>query len=216
MKKLTLLLIGPTIMIFIGLIICKSIIVTFSLFYSWLLFVPLFSSIRNKQDKFNLKKQFSRQTIVVGIISGLISLLAIYGAVTVLKDTVFDLAALRQLLVDWNFTGNNVIWLVLVLIFINPFLEELYWRNFMYKYLETKTSITKTVVITSFFYSLYHLVSLISIFTFPFNFIAVIPVFLAGLFWGYFRYKLNSISAPIISHILADLGIMLVYLTYIL
>lgn len=216
MKKLTLLLIGPTIMIFIGLIICKSVIVTFSLFYSWLLFVPLFSSIRNKQDKFNLKKQFSRQTIVVGIISGLISLLAIYGAVTVLKDTVFDLAALRQLLVDWNFTGNNVIWLVLVLIFINPFLEELYWRNFMYKYLETKTSITKTVVITSFFYSLYHLVSLISIFTFPFNFIAVIPVFLAGLFWGYFRYKLNSISAPIISHILADLGIMLVYLTYIL
>ena len=216
MKKLTLLLVGPTIMIFIGLIICKSVLITFALFYSWLLFVPLFSSIRNKQQKFNLKNQFSRQSIVVGLISGVISLLAIYGAVTVLKDTVFDLAALRQLLMDWNFTGDKVIWLVLVLIFINPFLEELYWREFMYKRLESKVSIAKTVVITSFFYSLYHLVSLIFIFTFPFNFIAVIPVFLAGLLWGYFRYILQSITAPIISHILADLGIMLVYLSYIL
>lgn len=203
-------------MIYVGLIICQSALITFVLFYSWLLFVPLFSSIRNKQHKFNLKKQFNRKSILVGFISGLIALTAIYGAVTLLKDSVFDLAALRQLLIDWNFTGKNVIGLVLVLIFINPFLEELYWRNFMHKHLETKTSITKTVVITSFFYSLYHLVSLISIFTFPFNFIAVIPVFLAGLLWGYFRYKLQSITAPIISHILADLGIMLVYLTYIL
>ena len=216
MKKLTVLLVGPTVMIYIGLIICNSVLITFALFYGWLLFVPLFSSIRNKQQKFNLKNQFSRQSIVVGLISGVISLLAIYGAVTLLKDTVFDLAALRQLLIDWNFTGDKVIWLVLVLIFINPFLEELYWRNFMYKHLETKASIAKTIVITSFFYSLYHLVSLISIFTFPFNFIAVIPVFLAGLLWGYFRYKLQSITAPIISHILADLGIMLVYLSYIM
>ncbi|WP_212391344.1 CPBP family intramembrane glutamic endopeptidase [Sporosarcina beigongshangi] len=216
MKKLSLLLVGPTIMIYIGLIIFKSVLITFALFYGWLFFIPLFSSIRNKQHKFNLKYQFSRQSIVVGLISGVISLLAIFGAVTVLKDTVFDLTALRQLLMDWNFTGDNVIWLVLVLIFINPFLEELYWRNFMYKHLENKVSIAKTVVITSFFYSLYHLVSLIFIFIFPFNFIAVIPVFIAGLLWGYFRYKLNSITAPILSHILADLGIMLVYLNYIL
>lgn len=216
MKKLAILLIGPTIMIFLGLIICKSVLITFALFYGWLLFVPLFSSIRNKQYKVNLQNQFSRQSIVVGLISGVISLLVIYGAVSLLKDTVFDLSALRQLLVDWNFTGDNVSWLVLVLIFINPFLEELYWREFMYKRIGSKTSVAKTVFLTSFFYSLYHLVSLISIFTFPFNFIAVIPVFFAGLLWGYFRYKLQSITAPIISHILADLGIMLVYLSYIL
>ncbi|MFJ7934527.1 CPBP family intramembrane glutamic endopeptidase [Sporosarcina sp. NPDC096371] len=215
MKKLSILLVGPTAMIFLGLIIFKSVLITFALFYGWLLIVPLFSSIRTTQPKMNLHKQFSRQSIGIGLISGLISLLAIYGAVTLLKETVFDLAALRQLLMDWNFTGNHVVWLVLILIFINPFLEELYWREFMYKLLETKTSITKTVVITSAFYSLYHLVSLVFIFTFPFNFIAVLPVFLAGLLWGYLRYKLQSITAPIISHILADLGIMLVYLTYI-
>lgn len=216
MKKLIVLLLGPSIMIYIGLIICNSVLITFALFYGWLFFVPLFSSIRNKQQKLPLQKHFSRQSIGIGLISGVISLLAIYGAVTLLKDTVFDLAALRQLLMDWNFTGDKVIWLVLILIFINPFLEELYWREFMYKRLESKVGIAKTIVITSFFYSLYHLVSLIFIFTFPFNFIAVIPVFLAGLLWGYFRYKLQSITAPIISHILADLGIMLVYLSYIL
>ncbi len=215
MKKLALLLAGPTVMIFWGLIICESVLITFALFYGWLLFVPLFSSIRNKQEKFNLKKHISRQSSSIGFFSGLICLTAIFVAVTLLKDTVFDLSDLRQLLIDWNFTGDNVIWLVLVLIFINPILEELYWREFMYNHLVSKASGTKTIVITSFFYSLYHLVSLISIFTFPFNVIAVIPVFLAGLLWGYFRHKSHSITAPIISHILADLGIMLVYLTHI-
>ncbi|AMQ05551.1 hypothetical protein AZE41_06265 [Sporosarcina psychrophila] len=214
--KLSVLLIGPTIMIFLGLIIFKSVPITFILFYGWLLFVPILLYFRNKSIRWNRKKHLNLKYFTVGLISGVISLVAIYGAVALLHNLVFDLGELKQILVEWNFTGSILFWLIIFLIFINPVLEELYWRDVMYKRLIDRVGAAQTIMITSFFYSLYHLVPLFSIFTFPFNFIAVIPVFIAGLMWGYFRYKLNSISASIISHILADLGIMLVYLNYIL
>ncbi|WP_231885779.1 CPBP family intramembrane glutamic endopeptidase [Sporosarcina psychrophila] len=216
MMKLSVLLIGPTIMIFLGLIIFKSVPITFILFYGWLLFVPILLYFRNKSIRWNRKKHLNLKYFTVGLISGVISLVAIYGAVALLHNLVFDLGELKQILVEWNFTGSILFWLIIFLIFINPVLEELYWRDVMYKRLIDRVGAAQTIMITSFFYSLYHLVPLFSIFTFPFNFIAVIPVFIAGLMWGYFRYKLNSISASIISHILADLGIMLVYLNYIL
>lgn len=216
MMKLSVLLIGPTIMIFLGLIIFKSVPITFILFYGWLLLIPILLYFRNKSIRWNRKKHLNLKSFTVGLISGVISLVAIYGAVALLHNLVFDLGELKQILVEWNFTGSILFWLIIFLIFINPVLEELYWRDVMYKRLIDRVGAAQTIMITSFFYSLYHLVPLFSIFAFPFNFIAVIPVFIAGLMWGYFRYKLNSISASIISHILADLGIMLVYLNYIL
>ncbi|HJF31207.1 MAG TPA: CPBP family intramembrane metalloprotease [Sporosarcina psychrophila] len=216
MTKLTTLLIGPTIMIYLGLIVFKSVPITFILFYGWLLFVPLLLYIRNKSLRLDRKKHLNIQSFIVGLISGLFCLGAIYGAVALLHNFIFDLNSLKQVLIEWNFTGSMLFWLIIILIFINPVLEELYWREFMYKRLIERVGVTQTIMITSFFYSLYHLVSLYSIFALPFNIIAVIPVFIAGLMWAFFRYKLNSISAPIISHILADLGIMLVYLNYIL
>lgn len=216
MTKLALLLIGPTIMIFSGLIMFKSVPITFILFYGWLLFVPILLYIGNKSLRLNYKKHLNLNSFTVGLVSGVSCLVAIYGAVALLHNLIFDLNELKQVLVEWNFTGSILFWLIIFLIFINPVLEELYWREVMYKRLIERVGAAQTIMITSFFYSLYHLVPLIFIFSFPFNFIAVIPVFIAGLMWGYFRYKLKSISASIISHILADLGIMLVYLNYIL
>lgn len=212
MSKLLLLLLGPTIMIFWGLVTFKSVPITFILFYGWLL---LFS-IYNLRKRHQRKLKVNTKSILVGFISGLICLSAIYGTVYFLKSSVFNLPELRELLIEWNFTGANVFWLVLILIFVNPILEEIYWREVMYGELESKLGATTSITITAFFYSLYHLLSVYFIFSFPFNLLAVLPVFLAGLMWGFFRYKLKSIIAPIISHVIADLGIMLVYINLIL
>lgn len=202
-----LLLLGPSIMIYIGLIALENVLITFALFYSWLLGVPLLY-----KTKVNLK--IDSKSLIVGISTGLLSLGAIYGAVALLQDSVFDLNEVRELLATWDFTGAKVIGLVLVLIFINPILEELYWREFMYRRL-ANLGVGKAVGITSFFYALYHLFTVYLIFSFPFNLITVIPVFVAGMMWGFMRLKLNSNTAPVISHTLADLGIMMVYFSFI-
>ncbi len=39
-------------------------------------------------------------------------------------------------------------------------------------------------------------------------------IFGIGFFWGYMRKKYDSIFFPVISHLLADLGIMLIYFKY--
>ncbi|TQR18031.1 CPBP family intramembrane glutamic endopeptidase [Psychrobacillus vulpis] len=214
--KLLILLIGPTIMIFIGLPLLHNILITFLLFYGWLLFVPLLVTNWSKINHYRMQLTFSIKSIILGTVSGLICLISVYGFVFVFQSFVLDIPKLNQLLMEWDFTGTKVLLLALVLILINPILEEFYWREFIYQRLFEKNGSTKTILITSLFYSLYHLIVVVKIFTFPFNALAVIPIFLAGILWGIFRLKLKSIAAPIISHSLADIGIMLVYWNIIL
>ncbi|GGA37581.1 CPBP family intramembrane glutamic endopeptidase [Psychrobacillus lasiicapitis] len=216
MIKQGLLLIMPTAFIYIGLSILQNILITFLLFYSWLLFIPLFVASWKRTDSSSLQLVFSKKNILVGIISGLICLISIYGFVFFFQSFVIDIKQLQQLLERWDFSGTKVIILVLVLALINPILEELYWREFMYGRISIKLGDVSAIVITAIFYSMYHLIVVQEIFSFPFNVLAVIPVFLAGIMWGIFRIKLGSITAPIISHCLADIGIMLVYWNIIL
>lgn len=112
---------------------------------------------------------------------------------------------------EWGFSGAGEIGLVLVLLLANAILEEVYWRGYMFNRLRKKGTAFSAIGLTAFFYTLYHLLSIIPIFTASFSFAAVIPVLIAGLFWGYIREKTGSIAATIIGHGLADLGIVCVY-----
>lgn len=211
MIKQVILLFAPTILIFIGLSLMQNILITFILFYGWLLFIPLLFTFWKKTNRPTLQLPLTKTNLWIGVISGLICLVSIYGFVVIFQSSVLDIPQLQRLLEKWNFSGAKVILLVLVLALINPILEELYWREFMFGRLSLKLGNVIAVLITAIFYSLYHLIVVMDIFSFPFNVLSVISVFLAGLMWGIFRVKLNSIVASIISHSLADIGIMLVY-----
>lgn len=211
MIKQLILLVGPTLMILVGLPILQNVTITFFLFYGWLLFVPLVFIFWNKKSTYPLKLPLTKKSLLVGAVSGVICLVVIYSFVFFFQSSVLNIPELQQILVEWDFNGAKVILLIFVLIFINPILEELYWREFMHSRLVHKIGNVKTIFVTSIFYSLYHLIVVIEIFSFPFNALAVIPVFLAGIMWGIFRIQLKSITASIVSHSLADIGIMLVY-----
>lgn len=215
MRKQILLLIGPTIMIFLGLYYFRNVPLTFLLFYGWLFFFPTTYLLFKKEVPAYRKNSFNRKALIVGVLSGLFCMGAIFGVVSLLIPSIFDITELQALLVEWGFSGKHLLELIFILLFINPVLEEIYWRGFMHDRLEAKIGVKKAIILTSFFYSLYHLLSLIPMFSWPLNFIAVLPVFAVGIVWGYFRWRLNSIVAPIVSHVFADLGIMLVYLLYV-
>jgi len=210
-------LFGPTLMIFIGLSYFESIPITFILFYGWLFVIPFASYLlKSIEESFlhSFKRGITSQSVLIGIVSGILCLIAIFSSVSLLQGHLFEIERLSAVLVEWEFSGTKVWGFILVLIFINPFLEEWYWREFMYVRLLPKVGAGKAVFVTSFFYSLYHLLSLIPLFAMPFSLIAAIPVFAAGLLWGYFRIKFSSVTSSVISHLLADLGIVLVYLYY--
>jgi membrane protease YdiL (CAAX protease family) len=213
--KLIVLLLGPTIMILIGLTIFQNVPLTFLLFYSWLCLVPLISYKRNGKSLFTRKIPNSTGSIVTGLLSGIIFSTLILGTVSLLIEYLFDIAQLQHLLEKWGFSGKGLIWLILVLIVINPVLEELYWREYMFTRLTSTVGTTMSILICAFAYSLYHFLSLVPMFNWPLNVISALPVFLAGIIWGSFRLRFQSIVAPIISHILADAGIMLVYILHL-
>lgn len=199
-------LIGPTVMIFIGLQLAGSVVVTFLLFYSWLLGVPLIDKAFPKE-----RMKVTKAALVLGIISGLLFFVFIYGGLSWLHVYLLDIEALRALLVDWGFTGPGEIGLVLVLLILNPVLEEVYWRGYMFEKLRVKGSAVHAISMTAAFYTLYHVLSVIHIFQAGYTLVAVIPVLIAGLFWGYIRERTGSITAAIIGHGLGDLGIICVY-----
>jgi uncharacterized protein len=128
-----------------------------------------------------------------------------------LHHDFMDITHLQSLLAEWGLSGNGIFVLLLVFVTVNPILEEVYWRGFMFSKLKMKGNAIKAIFITSFFYTLYHFLSVIPMFQWGFNIVAVIPVLLAGLFWGYIREKTGSIIGTMISHTLADLGIVCVY-----
>lgn len=205
MKKL-LLLLGPAFMIFIGLQVLESVIIAFLLFYSWLLAVPMLAGGVHL-DRF---KTTSR-TVLLGFGSGLFFFLFIYGGLYWLHIYLIDIDQLRVLLLEWGFSPRVEIWLLLILLVVNPILEEVYWRGFIYEKLRRAGTARFAILMTSVFYTLYHLLSVIPIFNGFYGMVAVIPVFIAGLVWGYIRERTGSITATIIGHVLSDMGIIFVY-----
>lgn len=199
-------LIGPSVMIFTGLQLFGNVIITFLLFYGWLLSVPLI-------DKNISKGSFavSKTGLVWGIASGLLFFVFIYGGLTWLHNYFLDIDQLRVLLLEWGFSGDGEVWLVLILVFVNPILEEVYWRGYMYEKLKGSRKVKGRILMTAAFYTLYHFLSAFPIFQGLYSLAAVIPVFITGLFWGILREKTGSITISVISHLLGDLGIVCVY-----
>lgn len=204
-------LFGPTILLWIGLVILQNLVLTFILFYGWLLIFPFIFKVHIKS---NFKGK-SLKTWCIGLGIGIAFFLFVYVGLALLKNDAIDLSQMNDILRNWGFIGKTKWWLILILVFLNPILEERYWRGDMQNRLLGRYNLLQTSLITSSFYSLYHLIPLMFLFAFPFSVIIVIPIFLAGIFWSFYSEKSGSIVESIISHSLADLAIILAYLYYI-
>jgi membrane protease YdiL (CAAX protease family) len=204
--KNTLGLIGPTLMVFIGLQLLESVTITFLLFYGWLLWAPIIEKAFPKESF-----KITRHELIVSIGCGLAFFLFVFGGVTLLQSYLLDIKQLRIILWDWGFSGSSEVWLILILLIVNPILEEVYWRGYMYKKVRSQGKAFTAILITAVFYTLYHLLSVFHIFQGWFGVVAVLPVLIAGVLWGGIREKTGSVTGSIISHALSDLGIVCVY-----
>lgn len=217
---LIVLLAAPTLLIFLGLQVMNSVPITFLLFYGWLFAVPFVDLMLVKRFTFSqtlrqLGFGLQRKSIVVGLVSGAIYFLAILLAGSLFLPLLFEKAELERLLVEWKFSGELFWWLVLVLVLVNPFLEELYWRGYFFYKANGRFAQKKLILLSSFFYSLYHLLSVVPLFAWPTPIIVIIAVFVAGVSWGILRAKTGSLAGAVVSHIFADAGIILLYLLYL-
>lgn len=201
-------LLGPTVMIFIGLQMFENLLITFVLFYGWLFFVPLLSE---EPLRIGLASHLLKRSVMIGSMSGIIFFLFVFLSLYGLHQYFIDIRALQSLLVKWGFSGYGIIGFLLVFVFVNPILEEVYWRGFVFERLSRSENSKKVIVVTALFYTLYHFLSVMPMFQSGMNLLVILFVFIGGLYWGYMRDKIGSIIGTILCHAFADLGIVCVY-----
>lgn len=220
MLSILLLWIIAPIAIYCGLIICNNVVLTFILFYIGICLIIPIADLIIFQKK-DLKEYIRylgfkncKKTLIPSTIIGVIFCTSIYLFFIILEKYVMDVGQMQEILNSWNINNKYIIPLLFTMIIANSLFEEVYWRGYIYGKLINITTPVKTLLLTSAFYASYHLITTINLFSFRYGLLFTIVIYGIGYFWGYMRKKFDSIYFSVISHLLADLGIMLIYVRY--
>jgi membrane protease YdiL (CAAX protease family) len=220
-KKTVILALVAPLSVFMGVVVFNNVIVTFFLFHIIVcLLIPLFDLVifGGKALSVALEylgfKNFNRG-IIPGISLGLIYSVSIFLFFAFFNSFIMDAAQIRDLLTVWNVDSLNIVLFLFFMIFANSIFEEVYWRGYIFCSLKSIIATRTVIFFTSLCYSSYHLITTLYIFPVIYSLLFTLIVFTAGMIWGYLRDRYDSLAAPVISHLMADLSIMLVYVVYI-
>jgi uncharacterized protein len=213
----------PLVSVFFGLIALKNMYFTFFLYHFIVcLAAPAaYYLLQNKKisaliSDAGINKTNLFSSILAGIISGIIFASIILLCFGIFRSRFIDAMAVKALLESWKFRGNQLYFLIAYFIVFNSIVEELFWRGFLCAEFNKLLGITASSALVSFFFVQYHCLTIFMIFGAAAALIFVPVLFLVSMFWCYTRYYFRNPYAAIISHLAADLGIMAVYLKYVL
>jgi len=206
--------------VYLGLIVCHSALLTFILFHGLICLGIPSSDLLIRQRKTvaaSLEylgwKNF-RPTFLPALAIGLLLFALTYFLFIFFQDRLLDTEHLQVVLESWHIEKRHIIPFMFMMIVANSVIEEIYWRGYLYRKLERIVSPGRVVLLSSAFYTSYHIITTMSLFPLQYAIIFTIIIFSAGIFWAIMRRKYDSIFYPLISHLLADLGIMLIYLRF--
>ena len=124
-----------------------------------------------------------------------------------LKDYI-DLDVIRNnLLAKENITATNFVYVSLYISFVNSFLEELFFRGFMFLSLTKSGSRRFAYLISSLVFSLYHVAIISAWFNIWIFILIIVGLMFVGYIFNYITEKLDSFLASWIVHIFANLAI---------
>ncbi len=210
---------GASLSIFYGLVEKQSLFVTFVGFHVIVcLCIPLLHGWWDgtlRQSWLRAWGKIERRGTIFGLAFGVLLLAAATGGFWILLQTEGRANAIRRILELWGLNSRWVWWFSLYLVVVNSLLEELFWRGFVLQRFLHALSRTVAVILTSFFYSLYHLVVSSVLFGLKWGCWITLLVFLVGIVWGWMKGKFPSVYPTWFSHLLADLGLVIPILLWI-
>lgn len=152
--------------------------------------------------------RFSLRTIQQGIILGLITWGAIYIAYYFLQSHIsWDI--IQTYLNEKNITATTFIVAFLYVMFWNSFLEEIFFRWWIFNSLYSSNK-AFAYIFSAGLFSVYHLVIFLTWFTGPILFIALAWLFIGWLLFAYLYTLNSSIWTAWLVHIFADLVIVFI------
>lgn len=211
----------PAVAVFTGLILLNSILATYILFYGVVcVAVPLLDRAvfhRHTMSEFFRYIGFvnTRKSMLPGLLVGAAFLVAICLFFMIFSRQLIETSSMTDALNKWDLDSSNLFVFLFMMIVGNSILEEIYWRGYVFSRLRKLTGPRNTIILTALFYTSYHLITTITLFSVAHGLLLSASIFLVGVFWGCLRIKYDSIIPAVISHLLADLGLMLIYLKYL-
>jgi uncharacterized protein len=205
----------------VGLLLFRNAYLTFLLYQGfYCLGIPVIDLVFIKKIKFDaIKKKigfnYNKNSILLGLCSGLIFFSAIMVFFTSLRNLLIRTEDIIRLLQTWRIGENQVFQLLSIMIFTNSIVEEMFWRGYLFEKMMRTLSIQATVTVTAIFYASYHFITTVSLFNLKIGLFFTGVIFLAGIFWGFLRIKCKSIIGPMIGHFMADAAIMINYLIHV-
>lgn len=210
---------GATLAVFYGLVEKQSIFVTFVCFHVVVcLCIPLLHGWWEgtlRQSWLFAWGKIERRGAVFGVAFGFLLLAGAITGFWLLLQTDGRADTIRRILESWELNRRWIWWFSLYLVVLNSLLEELFWRGFVLQRFKSALSRPVAVILTSFFYSLYHLVVSTVLFGLKWGCLITLLVFLVGIVWGWMKGKFPSVYPTWFSHMLADLGLVMPILWWI-
>lgn len=153
----------------------------------------------------------------LGIAFGLVvSAVMVAAYHTWLKHTAFYLAAeveMRDKIADfqlgepWKFVVLGVFYSL-----VHSFLEEYYWRWFVFGQLRRLTPLAVAIVVSALGFAAHHVIVLATYFgwTSPLTWIFSLCIAVGGAFWAWLYHRSGSLLGPWLSHLLVDAAIFVI------
>lgn len=166
-----------------------------------MVYFMLKSNFKEEYRLENVKRSDLKEPMIIGVgifflaIVGYFILRPIVGTETLVGG-----------LQDLGITKENIIPSVLYLSFVNSFIEEFFFRGFLFY--EFKSISLKTgYFVSSLLFSVYHVFVMFTIFNWIMGILAMIGLMIVGLTLVYVNRTNRSIINSWIVHIFADLGV---------
>lgn len=154
-------------------------------------------------------RRLNIKDLKLGILLGSVSLIIVISAYFVLNSFI-DMNSIIRDLQTKNITPSNFIVIGLYITFGNSFLEEIFFRGFIFLNLY-ELNLKKTAYIySSVLFAVYHIGIFITWFNIWLILLALIGLILIGLVFNWLDTKSSNFINSWIVHILADVGVILV------
>lgn len=212
----------PVIAIYITLVQMGNTLLTFIIFYGVIaVLLPFFDMVLLRKMSYQNIKDFLsfdglKKNIITGTLIGLVFAILIIITFMFFSEHIINPDQIKIILANWNIDSSMTIYLLIMLIVVNPVIEEFFWRGYIFKSLLMRYGSWTSICISALGYTSYHLITTGFLFSWTIGIILSVFVFGVGLIWAKWHLKSESIYPSIISHLLADAGIMIIYLKLIL
>lgn len=181
----------------------KSVIKLFVFILPIIIYMKIFGKEKILEQITNFKKKELKSILFFSV--------GVYFFIIImylLLKNYIDLESIRSHLLEReNVSVDNFLYVSLYISFINSFLEELFFRGFIFLRLAKSGSKRAGYFISSMAFSIYHVSIISSWFNIWIFVLIILGLVLVGYMFSYVAEKTDSFMGPWLLHVFANLGI---------